>query len=125
MSNIPAEGTAAGNALAAAALLAPLTAVVVSAVLKSKVLAFLAGMTASVLILAAAIAFAVDAAPQDGTWDAALIFGGSAFIVSLGGTAFIAGGRAFLASSAVNTGSGTAVVGSTASAVDAPDDASA
>jgi len=92
--NVPVEGTPAGDAMALMLMFAPLTAVVVSFVVKKTGLAFVCAVLASGSVIGAVLRYCFQVAPVDSTVTGAWIFGGGATLLSLFMTTLIVGARA-------------------------------
>lgn len=92
--NVPVEGTPAGDAMALMLMFAPLTAVIVSFVVKKTSLAFFCALLASGSVIGGILRYCFAVAPVDSTVTGAWIFGGGATLLSLFMTTLIVGARA-------------------------------
>lgn len=97
--NIPAEGTAAGDALALIVGLSPVAGIIISAAVKPRALAFFAALLVSGGIIATGVNYALTTTPGSGTELAAKVFGGWGAGLSLLMILLVTSGRALLAKS--------------------------
>ena len=80
----PTEGTTAGGLCAAMALVAPLTAVIMSSFIKNRYLALLAALVGSGAIIAGVVSYALGTDPDEDTMVIVTAFGGWAVLLSIG-----------------------------------------
>ena len=84
MSTLPTEGTTSGGLCAALVVVAPLTAVILSAFVKNRILALVASLVVSGALIAAVASYALGADPDEDTLVIVGAFGGWAAILAVG-----------------------------------------
>lgn len=97
MVEFPGENTVAGSILAVMLVSSPLTALLISTLVKPKLIAFFAAVTVSGSMIIAGVAYVISTVPGHGSEFGGLIFGGMAGFLSLATATGIVGGRALLA----------------------------
>lgn len=95
MDDFPTEASAAGTALAAVAFLAPLVAIVLACLIRSKTLAFFTAIGSAFAIIMMGVVYSLDVQPGEGTLLGCLAFGGGSFALALVMTSVIVGSKAW------------------------------
>lgn len=97
MVNIPTEGSTAGNVLAATLIAGPFVAILLASLVRPRQAAFGVALAISGALIGSGVWYALQAAPERGTWIGAAVFGGSALALSISLAGAMAGLRALAA----------------------------